>query len=411
MLNNFNSLISDSFKKAVLNTARKEVNNIVDTSVMTDEQKEAIETFFVQPLFWSKLYFFAGIYFQFNETDITSVIMNPNISDDDKKYFLNTLLLKLGIDSTGDINKDAQLILNKLFYTNEIKTSKVSSLLEHNEIKAIQFNPNLIHFCNELSQYAYDNFKDLYLAENLKSLFYISEIADKTVSFDKINEYFNTKQSTYHRNSVAIYTSDATIVKNSQNIYVPEGDIKTVSIDGMFFDIKILADNKENVKVSFAKNNFIGNEKKEYLLTLIGPVNVTIELYGSEISNDIISEINSTFKEYDCKVMAPFKIEAEITVNNENNLNKLYELTNFKDYDYFFEKIKTYANELILNNNMIADYVANIFLNPFVFKSISFNYLGIPFNETKITSNMNKDNCLIKIAKIIVRETGNVYSF
>jgi len=411
MLESFNSLISTQFKEAVLNTTRKEVNNIVDTSTMTDEQKEAIETFFVQPLFWSKLYFFSGIYFQYNETDITSTIMNPNISDEDKKYFIDTLLIKLGIESTGDINKDAQLILNKLFYTNEVKTTEISSLLSNSEIKTIQFSPNLIHFCNELSQYAYDNFKDLYLAENLKSLFFISEIADGAVSFDKINEYFSTKQSTHHYNSAALYTSNSTIVKDSQTIYVSDGDVKTVSIDGMFFDIKITADNNENLKISFTDNNFIGNEKKEYLLTLIGPINITIDLYGSKISDNTASEINSVLKEYDYKIMAPFKIEAEITVTNENNLENLYELTNFNNYNDFFEKIKTCANELILNKNMITDYVANIFLNPFVFKSINFNYLGIPFDKTKITSNINKDNCLIKISKITVKETGNVYSF
>ena len=413
MLEDFVSKLSEDFKVKVLETTRKEVYNILGDKYLTDYEKDGIEMYFVQPLYYSKLYYFMSVYYKYNETDIESIVTNDNISDDDKRYFLDLMLTKLNLTSTDDVNKDAQLILNKLFYSKDIIKSGVEELKKDDNVFNILFNNKTsLYFNEEIRDYVYKKPSTVYSADELNTHIYVPDILKNITSTEEINKYLNEKQQTYYENGVLVLLKASNLKKHSFTLGGSNSsDEKT--IEGYIWDITIVEGENQDYKVIENNKNYFGFDKK-YLTFSTAPKNkIKVEYTEIVVDDDVVNQLNANLVGFNTKMSLPFKIDAEVTILHDKNKDILTPLTEkYIDYDLFFRKIgREIMSVLLKNSDIVKKLSTKAYLSPMLYKIIDASYVGIPFMSSKITSSINKDNCLIKIKKITCEDTENVYTF
>jgi len=412
MLETFLNKVTDEFKNEVLNKTRKEVYEILGDTILTEEQRNGIELFFVQPLYYSKMNYYMAAYYKHNETDVKSIISDPNISDEDKESFLSIMLQKLNLNSTGDNESDANLILNKLFYTSEYTQTGISTLKSSDSVFNVYLkNKTSFYFNENIATFLYDKPSTIYGAENLLSSLTIPALQNNIVSIKDLSKYNNDFFNTYYQNGALVLLNTSKI--ETKTVTLGSNSEEAVGIiSGIFWDF-IVEGNNSDYEVSEKNSNYFGFDLKT--ITVKVKVNKSVKITYKYIPYDpsIFSYVQSQLEGYTTKVAFPFRVDFNLSITKEANKDYLIDLTN--DYMSYNDFFNTLINDSVVklnrHNDIVKDSVALIYLSPLFYKRMNTNYLGIPFNESKILNFVNPDNVLIKLTKITCEDTGNVFTF
>lgn len=410
MLELFINNISEEFKEKLLADTRKEVYKIFEGQTLTTQDKAHIEMFFVQPLYFAKLNFFANMWILENDVSIEDVIMSEKLSEDDKKLFLTTLASKLGIEF-ADINTTSAELLNRIFIDSGNILSNASFLKDnYSEIAKVFANTNYPEFNGELIKFCKTSFHIPYILENYKSNFEIENISNKPITQAEISEYLDKKIiPTYHNNAIILLKPLAG-VNYSTATYHTNDETKTISINGYIWDLDIQASNPDNISISM--ENFVGFSNNSVTITIGPNNNVTISKGIYTPSASLLNDLNEKLKGVDYRILMPFKIECSLTLKNKDALESYKtNLTAFRPYEDFFAELKNIVLNSYDNDFVPKDTKARFYINPLVYKDLDFNIFGIDYFNSKLLKAIDLNLVYVKISKIYIEETDETFTF
>lgn len=411
MIESFIATLSDDFKEKLLNQTREEVFSLVNQS-LTDEQKNNIEFFFVQPLYYAKLYFFYSIYSQYNELSIEEILNNNSLSEEAKEFALTSLLSKLKLTSTGDTKLDANNILHKIFYSKEELMQNIQSILNIEYVSFVSpSNNKFLSFKPAFSNVLDNEFHIVYTSENLVSDFICPQIHDRALSLTDLQNYQSLIQNSAYLKAnmiVGLSNDDEYYSLQSQNISLGDGESQTIQISGIVKSIKINGDNPQNVSYT-QTNGFYGNVDREYNITITGPFKGEVAWKVFDSAKYPLDSILDYSKMLECKIIAPNLVEVELQLLKEISLDIFSSLINYLDKNSFEGELSRVLNKILSYNNICLKGIADIYISPLIYKKQEFVPPKTILPQI-IASSIPEQNYYFRVSKISIKETGNVYT-
>jgi len=412
VIENFLATLSDDFKKKLLEQTRNEVYALINDP-LTVEQKNNIEFFFVQPLYYSKLYFYNAIYNQYNELSIEEILKDNSLSEEAKDFALSSLLNKLKLTSTGDTKLDANNVIHKIFYSKEDLMNNIQSVLDIEYVSFVNPSNSLfLKFRPAFERILKNEFHIPYIAENLTSDFVCHQIHDRTLSMTDLQNYYSLTQNTAFLKAnmlVGLNNNDKYYTYQEQNISLADGESQDIQIVGIVKSIKIDGDNTYNVSYS-QTNGFYGNIDREYTITFKGPFKGKISWEVFDKDNYPLDAIKNYSKMLECEILAPNLVDIELEILKEIPLDVFAELNTYSDKEFFENKLaQIISNKILSYNNLCLKGTANIYISPLIYKKQEFIPPKVVIPQI-IASSIPEENYYFKVSKISVKETGNVYT-
>ena len=411
-------LLKSRFSPEMLGIIKSEVDTFVQEKFTLDDytiNKNLIDTFFTQPVFYSTLLNYYTMYEQRSTLSLSDIYLDDHISTSKKDAYFDSFASDIGIDTSSMTSEGIVSAIENRLTVSDTRIHSDMMVVVKEYDKAIdgstgifwtmfRNSPDLMYFSNS-------KFSVAIMYEKLKSTVEISEIMNQSINMSDVEKYKNISNSGRVTNFIDIYV-DTNTTKDSHAISISDGETKTIVLpDKKWKSIKIDENARGNIKCINIDGGYLGFASKSITLEATGPISTTIltESYIDDPKKE--HDIKSKYTSYDIEFFGLIPIYIDIKIQNKNAMSKVAAFMSEPMVgSKWSAKINELSRLLVKSGNAIVNISAEIWINPLVSKNITIYNNNLTISPKSIFSWIDIDNTCIQCNTVIDSETGDVTS-
>jgi len=411
-------LIKSRFTPEMLGAIKNEVDTFVQERFTLDDytiNKHLIDTFFIQPIFYSTLLNYYTMYEQRSTLSLSDIYSDDAISPTKKDAYFASFAADIGINTTNMSSEDmVSAIENRLTVSDTRIHSDMMRIVKQYD-KAIDGATGVFWtmFRNSPDHmyFSHNKFGAAMMYEDLVSEVEIVDIMNQPITMGDIEKYRTMSNSGRVTNFIDIYVDTHTF-KEQLVITLADGETDTYVLPAKKWKkIEVSEADKNNIKCTNMEGGYIGFASRSITFEAKGPLNTVINL--ESYLDDVVVEdqVKSDNPTYDIEFFGLLPVYVDIKLQNQNSIARVASyLGTPLDGSKWTMKVSELSRVLQKSGNSIVGMDAVIWINPLISKKISIYNNNLALSPKSIFSWIDIDNTCIKASTITDLETGDVTS-